>query len=95
MKELKVGDRVRVYATLNGTPAETRGVIEDVEDRRLYVALETGPRIFAHPKQCRRLRPAAPRREVFVSISPAGIVGRTSVKPFEGAVRFVEAKEKA
>lgn len=52
------GSRVKVFATLNGTVAETSGTILCVRDDGMYeVLLEimTVRQIVAHPKQCRRL----------------------------------------
>ncbi len=74
------GDRVRVYATLFGVKAESKGkVIEIREDGALRVSLDrearcgkrTYPRlIWAHPKQCRKLKrkPGKRLRRVWLSV---------------------------
>lgn len=53
-----IGTRVRVYATLNGAVAETKGSVTRIRttDGMLYVNLD-GRRgeIVAHPMQCRKL----------------------------------------
>lgn len=54
-----VEKRVKVYATLNGSIAESKGTVTRMRpDGMFYVNLD-GRRgeIVAHPKQCRRLRP--------------------------------------
>lgn len=56
--KFKKGDRVKVYATLNGALAETKGTVIEKPSSRLRVELEEVRlwHIWAHPKQCRKLR---------------------------------------
>lgn len=64
--KFKLGDRVAVYATLNGTMVRSLGSItaivrdaDDVNFGRLSVQMDkpiTGNYIFAHPKQCRKIK---------------------------------------
>lgn len=63
------GDRVRVYATLNGIMAESSGeVIDHRSDGMLFVELDKDTRgIVAHPKQCRKLVPRNPLNTFWVS----------------------------
>lgn len=57
-KPFQTEDRVKVYATLLGTKAETAGTVTYVgSDDRLSVKLDTGKEIWAHVKQCRRVVP--------------------------------------
>lgn len=51
------GNRVKVFATLNGIKAESKGVIDfDNENDTVIVTLDSGKKIFAHKKQCRILK---------------------------------------
>lgn len=63
------GIRCKVYATLNGVKAETKGVVLGVrDDDMLRIKLVTGQEIVAHPKQVRRLV-VKRRRRIFVKES--------------------------
>lgn len=56
--KLKKGQRLKVYATLNGTKAETIGIyVGTRKDGMILVDLviKTIRPIVAHPKQCRKL----------------------------------------
>jgi hypothetical protein len=58
--KFRLGDRVIVYATLNGIYAESKGKIRGVESdgKRLIVGLDgRSGYIYAHYKQCRKLVP--------------------------------------
>lgn len=100
---IQPGDRVKVYATINGTIAETSGEVTRMRpDGMLYVNLR-GRRgeIVAHPKQCRRLIPRKKRREIWLELKTfketlAGHATRLhwSTIQLNGYARFVEAKEK-
>jgi hypothetical protein len=106
MKELKVGEKVRVYgwtkAVGSDDPLISQGAKAEVvaePDSGGVVSLKfcdgAQERVTAHVRQLRKLKPAPPRQELYASVSPQGVVGRASSKPFPGAKRFVEAKEKA
>lgn len=64
MKEFKVGDRVRVYGhkgdgdwmPLTGTVEDPSGDQADC-GMNLAIKLKDGSTLYAHPKQCRRLKP--------------------------------------
>lgn len=55
---MKKGNRIVVYATLDGTPARSPGTVLKVEKDRVWVRIERKQyrEIWAHPKQCRQLR---------------------------------------
>jgi hypothetical protein len=64
VKKLKKGERVVVYATLNGDPARTAGTVIGVEKDRVRVLLEKKStwEIWAHPMQTRRLKKRGKRK---------------------------------
>jgi hypothetical protein len=56
---MEINQRVRVYATLGGVVAETKGTVTALrDDGMLIVRLDAphGRAIVAHPKQCRKLK---------------------------------------
>ena len=97
VSKFKLHSRVRVFATLNGVKAETGGEVTGVRlsDGMLFVLLDSGQQIVAHPKQCRLLRKKARRRiEAFYDDSGA------NWRPLEGSVaqdervQFVEVRRR-
>lgn len=73
----KVGDRIRVYATLNEYVAESKGRVTGVRsDGMLLVTLDTRNKpITAHPKQCRKLKPT--RRTIWIMEGDLRDIGRS------------------
>ena len=73
--KFKVGDRVKVFVTLQSVPYETPGTVTAIMSPRLIkvnldrVETTAGKIIGAHPKQCRRLI-KKPRRRVWVHGNP-------------------------
>lgn len=56
--KFKKNDKIRVYASLNSTKAESKGIVIGIrKDGLLHVKLQftTYREIVAHPKQCRKL----------------------------------------
>ena len=55
--DFRTDDRVKVYATLNGTVAESKATVRYVyhSEDKLALRLDDGREITAHPKQCRKL----------------------------------------
>lgn len=56
-----VKDKVLVYATLNGVPLRSPGEVIAVEPDRLKIRMKevlTSREIYAHPKQCRKIKPS-------------------------------------
>lgn len=106
-KPFEVDERVRVYATLNGAIAETKGTVARKRpDEMLFVNLD-GRRgeIVAHPKQCRRLVKKF-RRRIYVPIN-AEVMDMVSFSSFwkflemmpaeserHEFIEFVEVKKK-
>ena len=75
----KVGDRVRVYGTYNEVLEIVPGTVQEVfTDGRLFVESDygiehpgmrtVGWRCHVHEKQCRKLKPKAPRASYFVQM---------------------------
>lgn len=101
----KEGDRVKVYATLNGSVAETKGTFTRFRpDGMMYVNLD-GRRgeIVAHPKQCRRLVKKQRRRvwiresvlnEYFQGGDKWSDVAISGERLEEDDVEFIEARKK-
>lgn len=54
MNKFKIGERVRVYATINGTSVSSTCTVKKVERDRLEVQSEFKS-FWAHPKQCRHI----------------------------------------
>lgn len=97
---MTVNQRVRVYATLCGVVAETKGAVIAIrEDGMLHVRLD-GPEkkvIVAHPKQCRKLN-RRERRRVWISQfqwanSCSTVPARINREnPFHDGIEFVEVR---
>ena len=102
MSKFKIGDRVAMYS------ASTKYVGNVIEvTSTLVVILQTGKdvkpyRVWAHPKQCRRLKKKAPLKEVWVyvyhdgSISPVNHLSNQVCDPGErdSMVLFREVRKK-
>ncbi len=102
--------RVKVYATLNSVVAETKGtILQTREDGIFLVELDrkdgevSNYRIWAHPKQCRVLKPKAfpIPSEVFVRCIKVATRGpETIVKvdastmPIPGFYRYIFSPQK-
>lgn len=109
MKEpFKVGDRVRVYGsvvvqTYSGDSQEIKplvcnlATVQEVWSRELMLHQENSAfRIFAHPKQCRRLVKKKRRRLWLGGTGAEDSVPRLvacSLVPRDGFVEFVEVKK--
>lgn len=97
-KSFKVGDRVRVYAATVKSVLATKGVITQTEGDLLYVEFDERSsignyRTFAHPKQCRRLKPKKPVEKVgrrIHCIMEGKLVKRLAVFPEDDSVEFIE-----
>lgn len=64
---IKAEDRVMVYATLNGSVAESKGTVRRSRpDGMFYVDLDGRNQILAHPKQCRKLV-RKPRKRIWIA----------------------------
>lgn len=92
------GDRVAVYATASGISVRSTGVVNVAEPTRLLIDLDKNNAfrmnglIWAHPKQCRRLKKREPR-QVWVLFKPTGEVEDCTSHPelVEGKwIEFVE-----
>lgn len=100
--KFELGDAVKVYATLNGVVAETRGVIEGKRiDGMLLVDFGSQYKglCAAHPKQCRKLV-KKPRRRVWIHLNDIGARNRdwpivVESDLSEGSrIEFIEVKNK-
>lgn len=73
MSKFKVGDRVAVYSSLG----RRMGFIKEInKEAGIFLVFFPGPgrndRTWAHPKQCRKLRPKAKRRRVWIADTYVG-----------------------
>ena len=62
MSKFKVGDRVAYYNPIGRHTLTVMGVDEE----RLCLQEASGSIQYAHPKQCRRIKPKAKLREIWV-----------------------------
>jgi len=93
-KPFDIGDKVKVYATLNGVCVETPGEIVGVRltDQMLRVNLRGRKgEIIAHPKQCRRLV-TKPKRRMWVNLwsDSSGSAFKSKQEAHQSASDFAE-----
>jgi hypothetical protein len=65
---MQVGDRIKVYATLNGIKAETNGMITDIRADGMFFVCIGDRKIIAHPKQCRKLKKQKRKITIWVGV---------------------------
>lgn len=95
-RPFQVGDRVLVASVYQRELSETKGTILSIcpDDGRLTVECsETQAVFYAHPKQCRRLRPKVREKTVKITRSQLSEAWNANV-PFDNFPR-VQAKWKS